>query len=71
MIKLEDIKVGAKVYHIGDSDKTYTIKDITARMKVTNTWYHCISYAPNYNNTYTLFVRTVDDFMSNFELVKE
>lgn len=70
MLKLEDIKVGAEVYRRGNSNKTYIIKDIKARMKVTGVWYHCISYAPNYDNPYTLFVRTVDDFMSNFELVK-
>lgn len=70
MLKPEDIKVGAEVYNKDNSNKTYIIKDIIARMKVKGVWYDCISYAPNYDNPYTLFVRTVNDFMSNFELVK-
>ena len=71
MIKLEDIKVGAKVKHIGDKNSLYIITDTCAIAKFNGKWQHCICYAPEYNNNYTRFIRDVDDFMYNFELIKE
>lgn len=71
MIKLEDIKVGAKVKHITHKDSSYTITDTNCRAKVNGVWHHVICYAPNYTSSYTKFVRDIDDFMSNFELIKE
>lgn len=34
MIKLEDIKVGAKVKHISHKDSSYVISDVNSRTKV-------------------------------------
>lgn len=71
MIKLEDIKVGAKVKHITHKDSSYVISDVNSRTKVNGNWVHTICYVPNYNSTYTRFIRDINDFMSNFELIKE
>lgn len=71
MIKIEDIKVGVIVYHrTGVIYKEYTIVDITSKVKINGEWYNAIVYKPNYKNNYTLFIRTVDDFMNNFSLKK-
>ena len=71
MIKLEDIKVGAKVKHIAHKDSFYVISDVNSRAKVNGNWIHTICYVSNYNSAYTRFIRDIDDFMSNFELIKE
>ena len=71
MIKLEDIKIGAKVKHIADKNSSYMISDINSRTKVNNNWIHTICYVPNNNSPYTRFIRDINDFMSNFELIKE
>ena len=71
MIKLEDIKVGAKVKHIADKELSYVISDINSRTKVNGNWIHTICYVPNYNSSYTRFARDINDFMFNFELIKE
>lgn len=39
-------------------------------MKFNGTWYHCITYRPKYSSEYSIFVRTIDDFMSNFKVKK-
>lgn len=70
MIKIEDIKIGAIVKHISYKDNTYTITDTACHTKINNVCYHCIAYSPNYESPYTRFIRNIDDFMSNFELVK-
>lgn len=71
MIKLEDIKIGAKVKHITHKDSSYTITDTNCRSKVNGIWHHVICYSPNYTSAYTRFARDIDDFISNFELIKE
>ena len=71
MIKLEDIKIGAKVKHISHTNSSYVITDINCKAKFNGNWQHCICYAPEYNTIYTRFIRTIDDFMSNFELIKD
>lgn len=71
MIKLENIKVGVKVKHIAHKESSYVISDINSRAKINGNWIHTICYIPNYNSPYTRFVRTIDDFMSNFEIIKE
>lgn len=70
MIKLEDIKVGAKVKHITHKDSSYVISDVNSRAKVNGNWVHTICYVSNYDSAYTL-IRDINDFMSNFELIKE
>lgn len=71
MIKLEDIKVGAKVKHIAHKDSSYTITDTNCRAKVNNKWHNVICYSPNYTSSYTRFIRDIDDFMYNFKLIEE
>lgn len=71
MIKLEDIKVGAKVKHITHKNSSYAISDVNSRTKVNGNWIHTICYVPNYDSAYTRFIRDINDFMSNFELIKE
>lgn len=71
MIKLEDIKIGTKVKHIAHKDSSYVISDVNSRTNVNGKWIHTICYVPNYNSAYTRFVRDIDDFMFNFELIKE
>ena len=71
MIKLEDIKIGAKVKHINDENSLYVITDTCALAKINNNSQHCICYAPKYNVVYTRFIRDINDFMYNFELVKQ
>lgn len=39
-------------------------------MKFNGTWYHCITYRLKYSSEYSIFVRTIDDFMSNFKVKK-
>lgn len=71
MIKPEDIRIGAKVKHNAYKDSTYTITDIICRIETNNTCHHVICYSPNYTSAYIRFALDIDDFMSNFELVKE
>lgn len=71
MIKLEDIKIGAKVKRITDKNLSYVISDINSRTKINGNWIHTICYVPNYDSAYTRFIRDIDDFMSNFELIKK
>lgn len=71
MIKLEDIKVGAKVKHISHKDSSYVISDVNSRTKVNGNQVHTICYVPNYNSAYTRFIRDINDFMSNFEIIKK
>ena len=72
MIKLNEIVSGQTVVcFMNGSWAEYEIVDTSARMKFNGTWYHCITYRPKYNSNYTIFVRTVDDFMFDFEVKKD
>ena len=71
MIKLEDIKIGAKVKRITDKNLSYVISDINSRTKINGNRIHTICSVPNYDSAYTRFIRDIDDFMSNFELIKK
>ena len=70
MIKFEDIKVGTKVKRFSHQE-SYVISDVNSRTKINDNWVHTICYIPNFESSYTRFVRDIDDFMSNFELIEE
>ena len=72
MIKIEDIKPGAIViYDSSHITKEYTIIDTSARFKLNSIWYNIITYKPNYSSEYTIFARTIEDFMNNFSIKTE
>ena len=71
MIKLEDIKIGAKVKHITYKDSKYVITDTFARVKINGDWKNCICYVSENDNEVTRFIRLIDDFMNYFELRKD
>lgn len=71
MIKLSEIVSGQTVVCLRDVlEKEYEIVNTSARMKFDNIWYHCITYRPKYDSEYNIFVRTIEDFMSNFRIKK-
>lgn len=71
MIKIEDIKPGAIVILSNiKTTKEYTIIDVCARAKFNENWHNIITYKPNYKSEYTIFARTIDDFINYFELKK-
>lgn len=71
MIKIEDIKSGTIVVLSNKLDKKeYTIIDTCARAKFNGIWYNIITYKPNYETKYTIFARTIDDFINEFEIKK-
>ena len=72
MIKLNEIVSGQTVVCLGSIlEKEYEIVNTSARMRFNNTWYHCITYRPKYDSEYTIFARTIEDFMSNFKVKKD
>lgn len=69
MIKIEDIKPGIIViYDSSHITKEYTIVDTSARAKLNGVWYNIITYKPNYSSEYTIFARTIEDFMNSFSI---
>ena len=71
MIKIDDIKVGAKVVHINNINNEYVIVENNARTIIKDEIINCICYRPLCDNKYNLFVREINDFMNNFELIKD
>ena len=71
MMKLSEIVSGQTVVCLKNVlENEYEIVSTDARMMFNNTWYHCIAYRPKYDSAYDIFVRTIEDFMSNFRIKK-
>lgn len=70
MIKIEDIKPGVIVIHKDNNENNneYTIINTTAKVKLNGIWYNVITYKPNYHSKYSIFARTIDDFINNFSV---
>lgn len=72
MMKLNEIVPGQTVVRLKNVlENEYEIVSTNARMRFNNTWHHCITYRPKYDSAYDIFVRTIEDFMSNFRVKKD
>jgi len=64
------IKTG-QVWQHTKSGNNYVIKCTNMRFKdKTGKWFDGILYAPMYESNWECFVRSVDDFLASFTLVK-
>ena len=66
MLTIDDLKIGNKVKSINGKE-IYTIVDVNAIMQYNYVWRPCISYISSTGNL--KYVRTVEDFMLQFDVV--
>ena len=67
---MEGIKEGQIWIHT-KTGNNYIVKSTNMRFKLpTGEWIDGILYAPMYESNFECFVRSVDDFISSFTLVK-